>query len=81
MAEIPNQKGEPIQKFDPELILPLENIVPSPLHIMLGLASDYLKAIEKYVKNTDSRIYDRLQRLLNSFGVYKNAWTQSLVGR
>lgn len=55
-------------------------IVPSPLHLMLGLASDFLKALEKLATTIDQQIYDRMDELLQSKRIAKQAWLQSWTG-
>uniref|UniRef100_A0A914DK87 Uncharacterized protein n=1 Tax=Acrobeloides nanus TaxID=290746 RepID=A0A914DK87_9BILA len=61
--------------FEPEMI------IPSPLHVILGLATDYLKALEKIALGIDRLIYERMDQLLQSYGIAKQAWNHSWTGK
>lgn len=55
-------------------------IVPSPLHILLGVATDYLKALEKLTIKIDKTIYEKMDHLLQSRGIAKQAWNKTWTG-
>jgi hypothetical protein len=62
------------------LCVPPEDIVPSPLHIIMGITNDCVTALEKIATEIDVRIKERLVEVLSRHGITRHAWMHNFTG-
>lgn len=60
--------------------IPTENVVPSVLHIFLGLVTDFFRSLEEFANHIDPTLPARIDELLQRHNIVRNAWFQMFVG-
>jgi hypothetical protein len=66
--------GSKRQKLSPALSIPVNHVVPSSLHIVLGLVEDIVGAIEICAKSIRMELYLRIQSIFSKYRVERKAW-------
>lgn len=74
----------PHQKHFPALYVPLIHVVPSTLHIFLGIAPQFYDKIIELAKLIDAdchtKIYTEIAKIMKKNRIEKGAWLHQFTG-
>ncbi|KAI1690564.1 hypothetical protein Ddc_24861 [Ditylenchus destructor] len=68
------------REYLPALSIPISNVVPSTLHIFLGLTVEYFKKLENIAMQISVELYDQMQTILSRNRLERQRWFMCFTG-